>query len=424
MKAMDALGLSIGEARAAQKDWAARPVSARMKILRNWRHLMAEHAESLAVSAAAVSSRPVSEKLVSEVLPLLDGCRWLEGNTSRVLSKQKVGRRGRPFWLRGVYSEIQREPYGIILVIGPGNYPLFLPGVHALQALAAGNAVWIKPAPETGQVMEHWAALAQEAALPAKLLSILPETLEAARLALKESPDKVIFTGSSENGRAVLSELALTGTPSVMELSGRDCVLVLSGADLELVVRALLFAARLNGGHTCMAPRRLIVVEEVSEALRSQLPEEQAKVLRIETVRDAEEAILRANAGEHGLGAAVFTRDLSLARAVARRLRTGFVTINDVIVPTADPRLPFGGIKASGFGVTRGSEGLLEMTFPHVVTERHGRNYEHLEEPQADDGRLFCAYLAWAHGRGMVAGLLALISALFARRKRRSPSKS
>ena len=67
---------------------------------------------------------------------------------------------------------------------------------------------------------------------------------------------------------------------------------------------------------------------------------------------------------DFALGASIFSRDIAKARALAARIKTGFVLINDLIVPTADPRMPFGGVKASGFGTTRGEEGLLEMTLP------------------------------------------------------------
>ena len=90
--------------------------------------------------------------------------------------------------------------------------------------------------------------------------TILPESVEAAHEAIADGVDKVIFTGSSENGRDVLAQLAETNTPSVMELSGEDAVLVLADADLDLVARALRFGTRLNGGETCIAPRRIFVV--------------------------------------------------------------------------------------------------------------------------------------------------------------------
>ena len=117
----------------------------------------------------------------------------------------------------------------------------------------------LKPAPGTRDVALAFSNLSHGAGLDPALLTILPESVEAARHAIADGVDKVIFTGSSENGREVLSTLAGTNTPSVMELSGQDAVLVLADADLELVVRALLFGTRLNAGETCIAPRRLVV---------------------------------------------------------------------------------------------------------------------------------------------------------------------
>ena len=77
------------------------------------------------------------------------------------------------------------------------------------------------------------------------------------------------------------------------------------------------------------------------------------------------------------------------------------MVVNDVIVPTADPRLPFGGRGESGFGVTRGAEGLLDLTVPKVVAVRRGRRLPHLEDPHPADADLFRAYLALAHGGGL-----------------------
>ena len=225
----------------------------------NFAICIAANAETLAIAAAAVSDRPVAEKLVSEVLPLADACRWLERSAARVLAPRRCGKSGRPFWMQGFSFEVQRQPFGVVLVIGPGNYPLFLPAVHSLHALAAGNAVLLKPAPGTRSVALIFAKLARAAGLDPALLTILPESVEAAHDAIADGVDKVIFTGSSENGRDVLARLAATNTPAVMELSGEDAVLVFADADLDLVVRALRFGTRLNGGETCIAPRRLIV---------------------------------------------------------------------------------------------------------------------------------------------------------------------
>ena len=362
--------------------------------------------------AAAVSDRSLAEKLVSEVLPLVSACRWMERNAARVLAPRRCGRAGRPLWLLGVLFDVQRQPFGKVLVIGPGNYPLFLPAVHALHALAAGNSVLLKPARHTRQVALEFARLAFEAGLDAALLTILPESVEAAHRALASGVDKVVFTGSSENGRDLLAALAPSNTPAVMELSGEDAVIVCADADLDLVVRALRFGIRLNDGATCIAPRLIIAADPVADELIERLAAALIPPMPLERARDEQAVIDRVHAAEFALGASIFSRDEHRARALAARLKTGFVLINDLIVPTADPRMPFGGVKASGFGTTRGDEGLLEMTFPHVVAVRRGRRYPHFEAPLPGDAQLFSAYIRAAHGPRRFSALGAFLRAL------------
>jgi acyl-CoA reductase-like NAD-dependent aldehyde dehydrogenase len=393
-------GARLAEARESQAAWTLQPISERLRFVRNLRHLIAENAFELASATAAVSERPLAEKLVSEVLPLADACRWLDRQGARVLAPRRCGKRGRPFWMRGVTFEVQRQPFGVVLVIGAGNYPLFLPAVQALHALAAGNAVLLKPAPRTFGVASAFAELVRSATLGRGLLGVLQESVESARAAIAGGVDKVIFTGSSENGREVLGRLAADNTPAVMELSGEDAMLVLEDADLDLVSRALYFGMRWNGGNTCIAPRRVIVVEPVADELIGRLSTAGVTPLPVERVPDESAAVLCANAARFALGLSIFSRNVAKAYALAARIKSGFVLINDLIVPTADPRMPFGGVKASGFGVTRGGEGLLEMTFPHVVAVRRGQWRPHFDEFAADAAQLFSSYILAAHGKG------------------------
>ncbi len=89
------------------------------------------------------------------------------------------------------------------------------------------------------------------------------------------------------------------------------------------------------------------------------------------------------------------------------RIRAGAVTINDLIVPTADPRLPFGGRGQSGFGVTRGAEGLLELTRLKTVSLRRGRLRPHYQPATAAGPALFSDYLRAAHGPGRIGRIRA-----------------
>jgi acyl-CoA reductase-like NAD-dependent aldehyde dehydrogenase len=204
-----------------------------------------------------------------------------------------------------------------------------------------------------------------------------------------------------------------------MELSGEDVVLVLADADVDLVIRALKFGGRLNGGATCMAPRRVILLQAVAASFRVRVADAGLPELPIEEVVDEETALRRVAASPFALGVSIFSQDISRARALAGRIPSGFVLVNDLIAPTADPRMPFGGVKASGFGVTRGDEGLLEMTYPHVVAVRRGQSRPHFGEPHAGDPGLFSSYIAVAHGRlrRRLAALSPLVAAAFRRRQ-------
>src|SRR5271157_3369581 len=265
------IGVSLAEARDAQASWALQPISARLLFVRDLRHLVAVNAAELASTTAAVSERPPAEKLASEVLPLADACRWLDRRAARVLAPRRCGKNGRPFWMRGLSFEVQRQPFGVVLVIGPANYPLFLPAVQTLHALAAANAVLLKPAPGTLGVASAFSEMTRAAGLGHGLLVILPTSVESVGAAIAQGVDKVIFTGSSEHGRDVLRQLAPQNTPAVMELSGEDAVLVFGDADLDLVVRALRFGMSWNGGDTCIAPRRVLVVEALADDLLARL---------------------------------------------------------------------------------------------------------------------------------------------------------
>lgn len=450
------------EMRRAQATWAAVSVRSRLQIIRCFRHLLAAQADSVAIAAVGAGQRPAAEVLTAEIIPLADAGRFLERAAEQLLAPRRVRRRGRPLWLDGVTSAVHREPFGLVLVIAPSNYPLFLPGVQVLQALVAGNAVLLKPGPGGTGAARELARLLNAAGLPAALLRVLPELPEAAQAAIRAGVDKVFFTGSASTGSKILAQLAPLAIPSAMELSGCDAVIIRADADLELAVRALVFGLRLNSGQTCIAPRRVFVARAVATEFEGRLaqalaagplvtlapePRERlaallrdalaqgahflsghiqpngdivgpvvvagvkpslpllredifAPLLAILTVADDEEAIALACDCPFALGATIFARDKIAAGSLAARLKVGGVVINDLIAPTADARLPFGGRKLSGFGLTRGPEGLLEMTTTKVVSQRSGRWRPHYDAPRPADAALFRDYLGLVHGGG------------------------
>jgi aldehyde dehydrogenase (NAD+) len=422
---------------------------------------MATQSEEFAAAISPALARSKSDTVMSEVLPLLDACRYLERRAAGLLKPRRLGLSGRPLWLGGVRAEIHREPLGRVLIIGPANYPLFVPGSQCLQALAAGNSVTWKPGAGGGAVAELVARALRDSGLPAGVLTVTEESVEAAQRELQRGADKVVFTGSFESGRSVLAELASTATPAVMELSGADAIVVMPEADLRRVAKAVAFGLRLNGAAVCMSPRRLFANAATLKVLRPLLDAELAEVPPVAlpaktaaTLRSLVEDGVREGAivqGEvkeaaqrpllvdraspsmaiaksdifapvislleaesmmhltemyarcpYGLTAAIFCgpREMKRALALAQVLRAGTVLINDLIAPTVDPRVCFGGRGASGYGVTRGAEGLLEMTAVKTLLIRRSRNTLHMDPTTDADAPMFSGYVAAMHGQG------------------------
>ncbi|HKI68776.1 MAG TPA: aldehyde dehydrogenase family protein, partial [Verrucomicrobiae bacterium] len=137
--------VAMTSARSAQGRWSQVSLKRRLSLIRELRRLIAENASQLAEASARVRQRPIGESLTTEIVPLAEACRFLEREAGKILTPRRLGSRHRPVWLSGVTTEILREPIGVVLIIGPGNYPLLLPGVQLIQALAAGNAVLLKP---------------------------------------------------------------------------------------------------------------------------------------------------------------------------------------------------------------------------------------------------------------------------------------
>jgi acyl-CoA reductase-like NAD-dependent aldehyde dehydrogenase len=448
--AADRVAATLAAARVASRDWAGWPVHARLAVIARARRLLARDAEALA--AALSDLRPAAETLVAEVLPLAEAARFLERRAAALLAPRRL-HGGRPLWLLGVQAEIRREPAGVVLVLGPSNYPLFLPGAQVLQALAAGNAVCAKPAPGCTAILEAFAAILTRAGLPDGVLHLLDP--EAGQAAVRAGFDHIVLTGSATTGRRVLADAAAMLTPATMELSGSDAVFVLPGADLDLVAAVLAYGLRLNGGATCIAPRRVfatpadaaaletrllalvasipparvtpavrarldvllaeaeaagarvlggldavmtpVIVADATPGLRLLREDVFAPVLSFVPASDMEAALQADALCPYALGASIFGPQAT-AYAFAARVRAGSVVVNDLIVPTADPRLPFGGRGESGFGSTRGAEGLLELTRIKTVSIRTGRTRPHLAPAQPNDRANFTAMLQLLHG--------------------------
>ncbi|MEO0445517.1 MAG: aldehyde dehydrogenase family protein [Verrucomicrobiota bacterium] len=417
---------TVQRARTAAISWRETLLPLRLEPLGRFRQTLTQTAASLAQQVATDRQCSEEEVFTSEIIPLADAIRYLECHAPQILkSTSPLGKN--PLWLGKVQSTIGRAPLGIVLVVAPSNYPLFLPGTQVIQALAAGNAVLLKPAPAAESSQREFVERLWKAGIPEDVLQLLPSTPQAAHDAIHSGVDLIIATGSTETGQSLMRTAAETCTPSLMELSGLDSVHLLPDAPLEIAAQCLHFALSLNIGRTCIAPRRIYaygretqlqfeqilsslplqepspLLEKAMVPLNSALdqgaslimgsingssactplvlkdvPEDSAlwqddhfsSIAVIKQVHDENAALQEEARCPFQLASSIFSASRQRAEDLAHRLPASTVTINDIVVPTADPRIPFGGSGNSGFGVTRGQDGLLALTRPKTTMYR------------------------------------------------------
>ncbi len=428
-------------------------LASRLALLGRFRQrLVAAREELLTLLQALRPQAGKAELISSELIPLLDNLRYLESHTEQLLAPRKLGGRGRPAWLFGVDSVVYREPLGRVLMVAPSNYPLFLPMVSAVSAWAAGNSVWMKPAPGSSELHSRVQDLFFSVGGRPQDFVLLGEQPEEVERALKEGVQKLVLVGSADTGEKVLARAGAALVPAVAELSGWDCIFVHPQADPDEVARHLAWSLALNGGRTCVAPRRVFVrgaVEPLEAALSEQLAlrpkvelgEKECSMLSghkgpilgsgpavlsrvgeshpllreahfgglavLHVVESDEDALRLARNCPYALGAALFGPP-DWAQEMSHKVPAQVVCLNDLIVPTADPRVPFGGSGRSGWGRIRGEQGLLEMTQTRTVCTRRGGSQDHLLPPSPNDDTILEQFLLISHGGSLVQRLKAV----------------
>ena len=165
----------------------------------------------------------------------------------------KPQRQGLPLSQRPGRAWVQYDPLGVILVIGPWNYPFYLCMAPVVAAVSAGNAVVIKPselAPATSAVM----ARLVPKYLDSEAIRVIEGDASTTQDLMAQGFDHALFTGGTEIGRKIMAAAAPTLTPVTLELGGKSPVVVTESADLDVAARRIGWIKLLNSGQTCIAP--------------------------------------------------------------------------------------------------------------------------------------------------------------------------
>jgi acyl-CoA reductase-like NAD-dependent aldehyde dehydrogenase len=269
---------AVIRARAAQEAWAAIGIRKRIAILREFQRRVLEKKSEIAEAITREAGKPVAEALTTEVLVVLDAARFLIENAYRMLRNETVPHGN--FATKLKKGRLLREPYGIVGMISPWNYPFSIPATETMAALVAGNAVLLKPSEFTSLVAMELKTLLRAAGVPADVFQVIPGD-GATGAALIASPiDKLIFTGSVATGKRIAAAAAEKLLPVVLELGGKDPMLVLDDADLDVASSAAVWGAFVNAGQTCLSVERCYVHRSLYEPFVKACADK-AKLLRV-----------------------------------------------------------------------------------------------------------------------------------------------
>jgi acyl-CoA reductase-like NAD-dependent aldehyde dehydrogenase len=261
--ALSSVPTIVGNARAAQRKWAAQPVRERSALLRTLcATLLARRAE-LAGAVVLETGKPRVEALFADVFVALDSAEYCARAAARLLRPERVPHHSTA--AKAKSGRLVCEPLGVLGIIGSWNYPLAIPLSQIIPAVAAGNAVVCKTSEFTPRCGALIGSLFVEAGFPENLVTILQGGPETGEALIDAKPDKIFFTGSVATGRRVAEACARRLIPSVLELGGKDAMLVLADADLEAASSAAVWGSYTNCGQVCLSVERIFVEQSVAE---------------------------------------------------------------------------------------------------------------------------------------------------------------
>lgn len=269
---------AVGRARTAQPAWADLGVKKRLAIIREFQRQLHARKSEIAAFITREAGKPLVEALVTEVLVVLDAARFLIENAYSLLHDEPLPHGNLATKLKT--GRLVREPHGVIGIISPWNYPFSIPATEALAALAAGNAVVLKPSELTPLVALELASLLHASGVPADVFQVIVGEGAVGAALLHAPIDKLIFTGSVGTGKRIAAAAAERLLPVVLELGGKDPMIVLNDADFDVASSAAVWGAFVNAGQACLSVERCYVHRSLYERFAN-LCAEKAKKLRV-----------------------------------------------------------------------------------------------------------------------------------------------
>jgi len=253
----------VERARRVQPEWAKKPIGERCAQLRRLGEVLYARRLELAELVMRETGKPRLEALLTDVLMSVETAHYYAAHAARLLRPERVPHHNPA--VKAKSGWIQYEPYGVIGVISPWNYPLAIPLGQIAPAVVAGNAVVLKPSELTPWCGALGEELFAQAGFPAGLVQVIQGGGDVGGALVEAAPDKMVFTGSVATGKQVAEACARRLIPSVLELGGKDAMIVLADADVEVASSAAVWGSFTNCGQACLSVERIYVERPVAE---------------------------------------------------------------------------------------------------------------------------------------------------------------
>lgn len=427
----------VGRARKFFCSGAFLGLDSRRNALEKLERVLLARRDDLLAALAEDLGKPGMEAYLSEYYFLLQELRLVRKKMKKWLRRRRISS---PVYFWPCRSWIDREPFGVVLVIAPWNYPFQLSLSPIIAAIAAGNAVVLKPS-ELAPVSERVLREIIEEVFDQGAVEVVTGGAEVVEALLEEKFDFIFFTGSTKVGRKVAMKAAESLTPTLMELGGKCPCVVDEGVDLKITARRALAGKFFNAGQTCFAPDFIAVKEKVridfeiaceevleeipwSEEMAAMISSDHAErvktlcegevktfgeddegrfflapriilnagwdhpamqgeifgpVLPIVGFSDQNELVGRLEKMDNPLAFYCFSRRADFTNAVTRALPSGSLCLNDTMKQFSQLQLPLGGVGESGYGRYRGRFGVESFSYEKSVTKRYFTKKDYTE---------------------------------------------
>ena len=252
----------------AFETWRDSTPSERQRALLKFADALESRAEELVAIESQNTGKPVQLTMDEEIPPMIDQIRFFAG-AARLLEGRSAGE-----YMAGHTSYIRREPVGVVGQVTPWNYPMMMAVWKFAPAIAAGNAVVLKPSDTTPVSSVFMAQVAAEF-LPPGVLNVVCGNRDTGRaLVAHKTPAMVSITGSTRAGAEVAASAASDLKRVHLELGGKAPVIVFDDADIEATAESVAVAGYFNAGQDCTAATRVLVAPKVADEFADALAEQ------------------------------------------------------------------------------------------------------------------------------------------------------